>query len=96
MGLLGAYFLVMQQLCPVKFLLKAWFPCDRKARLDDATYLTDSFVFIFGHFMDFKAMRYESISFIIALLTNNTGFGPGSSYSDWQNSSRDQSNLEPY
>ena len=26
----------------------------------------------------------------------NTGFGPGFSYSDWQNSSSDQSNLEPY
>ena len=30
----------------------------------------------------------------IALLTNNTGFGPGFLYSNWQNSSRDQSNLE--
>ena len=26
----------------------------------------------------------------IALLTNNTGFGPGFQYSDWQTSSRDQ------
>ena len=33
---------------------------------------------------------------IIALFTNNTVFGPGFSYSDWQNSSRDQSNLESY
>ena len=33
---------------------------------------------------------------IIALLTKNTGFGQGFSYSDWQNSSRDQSNLETY
>ena len=30
----------------------------------------------------------------IALLTNNTGFGPRFSYSDWQNLSRDQSNLK--
>ena len=37
-----------------------------------------------------------SVSSVIASLTNNTGFGPGFSYSDWQNSSRDQSNLEPY
>ena len=40
--------------------------------------------------------RRAEISAIIALLTNNTDFGPGFSYSDWQNSSRDQSNLEPY
>ena len=33
---------------------------------------------------------------IIAMLTNNTGFKPGFSYSDSQNSSRDQSNLETY
>ena len=38
----------------------------------------------------------SSIKHIIALLKNNTGFGQGFSYSDWQNSSRDQSNLEPY
>ena len=37
----------------------------------------------------------RSIFCIIALLINNAGFGPGFSYSDWQNSSRDQSNLEP-
>ena len=31
----------------------------------------------------------------IALLTDNTGFGPKFSYSNWQNSSLDQSILEP-
>ena len=37
-----------------------------------------------------------SMNILIALLTNNTVFGPGFSYSDWKNSSRDQSNLKPH
>ena len=43
--------------------------------------------------LDFKK---SSVQVLIALLTNNTGFGPEFSYSDWQNWSRAQSNLEPY
>ena len=34
------------------------------------------------------------INSIIALLTNNTGFGPRFSYSDWQNSSREGSRID--
>ena len=37
--------------------------------------------------------KIEQLIMFIALLTNNTGFGPGFSYRDWQNSSHDQSNL---
>ena len=37
-----------------------------------------------------------TIRSIDALPTNNTGFGLGFLHSDWQNSSQDQSNLEPY
>ena len=40
--------------------------------------------------------KLNTITSVIALLTNNMGFGLGFSYSDWQNSSCGQSNLEPY
>ena len=46
--------------------------------------------------MDVQKKFYSLKGIVDFRVTNNTGFERGFSYNDWQNSSSDQSNLEPY